>query len=68
MILTVGRADVPGLRRALQACLAEQTCWLTVRMGPGPDLERFRSDAEVEALLDQIYDDARTDGRYGDMV
>jgi len=59
VILTVGRSDVPGLRRALQACLAEQTCWLTVRMGPGPGLETFRSDPEVDALLDQIYDSGR---------
>ena len=38
---------------------AEQTCWLTVRKGPGPSLEDFRSDSDVEALLDQIYDGAR---------
>jgi tetratricopeptide (TPR) repeat protein len=58
VIITVGRADVPALRRALQACVAEQTCWLTVRMGPGPSLESFRSDPEVNALMDRIYDDA----------
>ena len=29
---------------------------LTVRMGPGPALETYRSDPEINALLDQIYD------------
>ena len=59
VIISVGRADVAALRRALQSCVAEQACWLTVRMGPGPGLETFRSDPEVDALMDQIYDGAR---------
>ena len=58
VIIAVGRNDVPGLRRALQACIDEQSNWLTVRMGPGPSLESFRSDAEINRLLDKIYDDA----------
>jgi hypothetical protein len=28
-------------------------------MGPGPSLESFRSDPEVDALLNIIYDGAR---------
>ena len=56
VIIAVGKNDVPGLRRALQACIDERTTWLTVRMGPGPSLETFRSDPEVNRLLDQIYD------------
>ena len=59
VIIAVGRHDVPGLRRALQKCVDEQSNWLTVRMGPGPGLESFRSDAEINRLLDKIYDDAR---------
>jgi non-specific serine/threonine protein kinase len=56
VMIAVGRRDVEALRRALQACIDERTCWLTVRMGPGPMLETFRSDPEVNRLLDQIYD------------
>jgi serine/threonine-protein kinase len=56
VMLATGRRDVVALRRALQACLDEQTCWLTVRMGPGPMLETFRSDPEINALLDRLYD------------
>ena len=59
VILAVGRDDVALLRRALQACIDEKTTWLTVRMGPGPSLETFRSDPEVNSLLDQIYDHAK---------
>ena len=59
VMIAVGRRDVAALRAALRACVEEKTCWLTVRMGPGPLLETFRSDAEVNALLDRIYD--RTD-------
>ena len=56
VMIATGRRDIVALRAALRACLEEQTCWLTVRMGPGPLLETFRSDAEVSALLDRIYD------------
>jgi non-specific serine/threonine protein kinase len=56
VMIAVGRQDVGLLQKALRACLEEQTCWLTVRMGPGPMLETFRSDPEVNALLDAIYD------------
>ena len=56
VMIATGRHDVEALRRALQACIDEQTCWLTVRMGPGPLLETFRSDGEVNRLLDAIYD------------
>src|SRR6185295_2521902 len=56
VMIAVGRRDVAALRVALRACLDERTCWLTVRMGPGPMLETFRSDPEVDALLDAIYD------------
>src|SRR3954463_590643 len=56
VILATGRADVPGLHRALQGCIDEETTWLTVRMGPGPSLETFRRDPEVDRLLDTIYD------------
>jgi TolB-like protein/Flp pilus assembly protein TadD len=56
VMIAVGRGDVAPLRAALRACIDERTCWLTVRMGPGPRLETFRSDPEVNALLDTIYD------------
>jgi hypothetical protein len=56
VMIAVGREDVVALRRALRACIDEKTCWLTVRMGPGPLLETFRSDPEVSRLLDRIYD------------
>jgi tetratricopeptide (TPR) repeat protein len=59
VMIAVGRRDVGLLRAALRACIEEQTCWLTVRMGPGPLLETFRSDPEVNALLDRIYDVGR---------
>jgi TolB-like protein/Flp pilus assembly protein TadD len=58
VMIAVGRRDVVALRAALQACIDEKTCWLTVRMGPGPMLETFRSDPEVNRLLDRIYDSA----------
>ena len=56
VIIAVGRDDVPALRRALRACLDEQANWFTVRMGPGPSLETFRADPEIDALLDVLYD------------
>jgi TolB-like protein len=56
VMIAVGRRDVAALRVALEACIDEKTCWLTVRMGPGPLLETFRSDPEVNRLLDVIYD------------
>jgi hypothetical protein len=59
VIIATGRDDIPALRRALRACIEEQTNWLTVRMGPGPSLERYRADSEIDALLDEIYDGAR---------
>jgi TolB-like protein/tRNA A-37 threonylcarbamoyl transferase component Bud32/Tfp pilus assembly protein PilF len=59
VIVATGRVDIEALRRALAACIAEETTWLTVRMGPGPGLEGFRRDAEVDRLLDAIYDGAR---------
>jgi TolB-like protein/Tfp pilus assembly protein PilF len=59
VIIATGRDDIPALRRALGACIEEQTNWLTVRMGPGPSLERYRADSEIDALLDEIYDGAR---------
>ncbi len=62
VIIATGRGDIPGLRRALQACIDEQTTWLTVRMGPGPSLETFRSDPDVNALLNVIYDAADPGG------
>jgi len=62
VMLAVGRRDVPGLRRALRACIDEDTSWFTVRMGPGPSLEAFRSDPEVTALLNELYDGAQPPG------
>jgi TolB-like protein/tRNA A-37 threonylcarbamoyl transferase component Bud32/Flp pilus assembly protein TadD len=59
VMIAVGRRDLVLLRAALAACITEQTCWLTVRMGPGPMLETFRSDPEVNELLDRIYDVSR---------
>jgi non-specific serine/threonine protein kinase len=56
VMIAVGRRDVVALRTALRGCIDEKTCWLTVRMGPGPALETFRSDPEVNALLNVIYD------------
>jgi serine/threonine protein kinase/Flp pilus assembly protein TadD len=56
VMIAVGRRDLALLRAALRACVEEKTCWLTVRMGPGPLLETFRSDPEVNTLLDTIYD------------
>ena len=58
VIIATGRDDIPAFRRALRACIDEQTNWLTVRIGPGPSLERYRADAEIDALLEEIYDGA----------
>ena len=59
VVIATGRNDVEGLRRALRACVAGDTSWFTVRLGPGPGLEAFRADPEVGALLDTLYDGAR---------
>lgn len=56
VMLAVGRDDVAALRRALQACIDEDTSWFTVRMGAGPGLETYRSDPGVNALLNELYD------------
>jgi serine/threonine protein kinase len=59
VVIATGRNDVEGLRRALRACVLDDTSWFTVRLGPGPGLEAFRSDPEVDALLEELYDGAR---------
>jgi TolB-like protein/Tfp pilus assembly protein PilF len=59
VIIATGRGDVVGLRAALRACVEEEANWLTVRLGPGPSLETFRVDSEVDALLAQLNDGAR---------
>jgi serine/threonine protein kinase/Tfp pilus assembly protein PilF len=59
VIIATGRKDIPALRAALRACVEEEANWLTVRLGPGPELESFRQDPEVDALLDQLNDGAR---------
>ncbi len=61
VVIATGRDDVEGLRRALRASVIDDTSWFTVRLGPGPGLEAFRSDPEVDALLDTLYDGARPD-------
>jgi TolB-like protein len=59
VVIATGKNDVEALRTALRACIAEDTTWFTARLGPGPSLETFRSDPEVNALLDELYDGAR---------
>ena len=63
VIVATGRGDVPALRAALQACIEEEANWFTVRMGPGPSLERHRADPEIDALLDILYDERRNRNR-----
>jgi tetratricopeptide (TPR) repeat protein len=65
VIIATGRNDIPGLRRALRACLDEETTWLTVRMGPGPGLENYRADPEIDGLLNELYDGASPDRSSG---
>jgi predicted Zn-dependent protease len=59
VVIATGKNDVEALRRALRACIAEDTTWFTARLGPGPSLETFRRDPEVNALLDDLFDGAR---------
>jgi len=59
VIIATGRNDILALRDALRACIDEGTNWLTVRMGPGPGLEDFRGDPQIDGLLDVLYDGAR---------
>ena len=61
VIIATGRNDILALRDALRACIDEGTNWLTVRMGPGPGLEDFRGDPQIDGLLDELYDGARPD-------
>ena len=58
VVIATGRDDLEALRRALRACVLDDTSWFTVRLGPGPGLETFRSDHEVNSLLDTLYDGA----------
>jgi serine/threonine protein kinase len=58
VIAETGRGDVPRLRAALRAALEEQVNWFGIRIGCGPHLERFRSDPEINAMLDVLYDAA----------
>jgi len=58
VVIATGRDDLEALRRALRACVLDDTSWFTVRLGPGPGLETFRSDPEVNSLLDTLYDGA----------
>lgn len=56
VIIATGRGDVSRVREALAAAVAEQTNWFTIRLGPGPHLETFRSDPEISRMLDRLYD------------
>ena len=51
----VGLGDVPAMRRALAAAVAESTPPLTLRASSGPFLEAFRNDPEINRLLVELY-------------
>ena len=54
LMIAMGRNDLPGVRRWLQACIDDETSWFTVCVAPGPTLDGFRTDPLVDALLNQV--------------
>lgn len=51
--------DVEAIRLALQACVDDETPPLSIQSTAGPLLEEMRGDAEIDRLLDRLYDGAR---------
>ena len=60
--IEVTLGDLDGVRTALRACVADQTPPLTVQVLSGVRLDALRSDADIDRLLDRIYDGARPRG------
>jgi len=60
--LATGRGDGTGLRRGLEACLADQTPFAHLRAVNGPSLDAWRTDVVIDELLQQIGDGVRPPG------
>jgi serine/threonine protein kinase/tetratricopeptide (TPR) repeat protein len=54
LLIAIGRNDLPGIRRWLQACVDDETSWFTLSVAPGGALDRFRGDPIVAGLIDQV--------------
>jgi TolB-like protein len=54
LLIAIGRDDLAGVQRWLQACVDDETSWFTLRVAPGPALEQFRTDPVVDDLLRQV--------------
>ena len=59
LTLAVALHDMDGVRSALRACIADETPPLTVQCVCGANLDAMRGDAEIDRLLDELYDGAR---------
>jgi serine/threonine-protein kinase len=59
LMVSTGLGDMAAIRSALDACLADATPAQPVRTVCGPFLDEFRTDREIDRLLDQLYDGAR---------
>ncbi len=54
LFVQVGLGDVAGIKQELQACLADETSLLTVKVTSGVFLHAFRADADIARLLDVL--------------
>ena len=52
----VGLGDASEIRRLLEACIADRTAPLSLAASCGPFLEAYRTDPEINRLLDAILD------------
>ncbi len=56
LTINVGLGDESEIRRLLEACLADCTPPLSIAASCGPFLEAYRTDPEINRLIDTIFD------------
>jgi hypothetical protein len=54
LFIQVGLGDVAGIKQELQACLADETSLLTVKVTSGVFVHAFRADADIARLFDVL--------------
>jgi serine/threonine-protein kinase len=59
LTVSTGLGDIGAIRSALNACITDATPAQPLRTVCGPFLDGFRTDREIDRLLDQLYDGAR---------
>ena len=56
LAINVGLGDESEMRRLLQACVVDRTPPLSIAATCGPLLQAYRTDSEINRLIDTIFD------------